>query len=305
MLSPARQRTIKSAIHCTGVGLHIGKRVTLRLLPAETDRGIVFRRVDLDGAPEVHALWDRSVESPLCTNLVEDHVVVGTIEHLMAALAGMHIDNVTVELDGPEVPIMDGSAAPFVFLIECAGAVEQAVPRRAIRVLKEVRVGDANRWAALKPGPLPSVAFEIDFPHPVIAKQRYGVTLVNGTFKNELSRARTFGFLHEVDKLRANGLALGGSLDNAIVVDGERILNAEGLRYADEFVRHKIVDSIGDLYLAGGPILGRFEGHRSGHALTTRLLRALMSDESAWEPATFDDGVLTPAWEAGPLAATA
>ncbi|MGE0716729.1 MAG: UDP-3-O-acyl-N-acetylglucosamine deacetylase [Alphaproteobacteria bacterium] len=305
LAGPTLRHTIKSAIHCTGVGLHSGQRIVLRLVPAPAGTGIVFRRVDLAGAPEVPALWDRAVESPLCTTLVEDGVTVSTVEHLMAALAGMAIDDVVVELDGPEVPIMDGSAAPFVFLIECAGIAELAQPRQAIRVLKEVRVGDGQRWAMLRPGPVQSFTFEIDFPHPVIARQRYGVTLHNGTFKSELSRARTFGFLHEVDKLRSLGLARGGSLDNAIVIDEQRVLNEEGLRYGDEFVRHKLVDSIGDLYLAGGPILGRFEGYRSSHALSARLLHTLMRDPTAWAPAPVEGGIITPAWETGELAATA
>ena len=302
---PAPRRTIKSAIHCTGVGLHSGRRTLLRLVPAAAGTGIVFRRIDLPGAPEVPALWDRAVESPLCTTLVEDGVTVSTVEHLMAALAGMSIDDVVVEIDGPEVPIMDGSAAPFVFLIECAGAAELAAPRRAIRVLKEVRVGDGRAWAVLRPGPVSSFSFEIDFPHPVIAQQSFGVTLHNGTFKNQLSRARTFGFLHEVDKLRALGLARGGSLENAIVVAEDGILNEEGLRYQDEFVRHKIVDSIGDLYLAGGPIIGRFEGYRSSHALSARLLRTLMTDSAAWTVDGMAEGIMSPAWDTGPLAATA
>jgi len=302
---PAPRRTIKSAIHCTGVGLHSGRRTLLRLVPAEAGSGIVFRRIDLPGGPEVRALWDRAIESPLCTTLVEDGVTVSTTEHLMAALAGMEIDDVVVEIDGPEVPIMDGSAAPFVFLIECAGAVELAEPRRAIRILKEVRVGDSRAWAALRPGPASTFSFEIDFPHPVIAQQSFGVTLHNGTFKNQLSRARTFGFLHEVDKLRSLGLARGGSLDNAIVVADDGILNEDGLRYTDEFVRHKIVDSIGDLYLAGGPVLGRFEGFRSSHALSARLLRAVMTDPSAWSVDDMVEPMMTPAWETGPLAATA
>ncbi|BBK35486.1 UDP-3-O-acyl-N-acetylglucosamine deacetylase [Allostella sp. ATCC 35155] len=278
----------------------------MRLVPAAVGTGIVFRRVDLEGAPLVRALWDRAVESPLCTTLVEDGVTVSTIEHLMAALAGMEIDDVVVELDGPEVPIMDGSAAPFVFLIECAGVVEQAAPRRAIRMLREVRVGDAGAWASLRPGPVSSFRFEIDFPHPVIAQQSYGVTLRNGAFKNEVSRARTFGFLHEVDRLRELGLARGGSLENAIVVAEHGVLNEEGLRYADEFVRHKIVDSIGDLYLAGGPIIGRFEGYRSSHALSARLLRTVMSDPTAWTDDAMVEPAMTPAWDnSAPLAATA
>ncbi|BBK33632.1 UDP-3-O-acyl-N-acetylglucosamine deacetylase [Allostella humosa] len=277
----------------------------LRLVPAEAGTGVVFRRIDLPGAPEVAALWDRAIESPLCTTLVENDVTVSTVEHLMAALAGSEIDDVVVEIDGPEVPIMDGSAAPFVFLIECAGAVELAQPRSAIRILKEVRVGDARSWAALRPGPAASFTFEIDFPHPVIRQQSFGVTLHNGTFKNQLSRARTFGFLHEVDRLRELGLARGGSLENAIVVAEDGILNEEGLRYTDEFVRHKIVDSIGDLYLAGAPILGRFEGYKSSHALSARLLRTLMTDPSAWAYDVMADSMMTPAWDSGPLAATA
>jgi len=301
-----RQRTLAGPIHCSGVGLHSGAGVTMRLLPAAPDSGIVFRRDDLPGQPTIAADWRSAVESPLCSTLRgADGVEIATVEHLMAAFAGLGIDNATVALDGPEVPIMDGSAAPFVFLVECAGVAEQAPPRRAIRVRKEVRVGDSERWASLRPGPAFSLAFEIDFPNPVVARQSHAVTLAGGVFKSDLARARTFGFRRDIDQLRALGLARGGSLDNAIVVDDDGILNREGLRYDDEFVRHKLLDSVGDLYLAGGPIIGRFEAYRSGHALTLRLVRELMENAAAWEAATLPANVMTPAWQDGPLARSA
>ena len=244
--------------------------------------------------PVVPAKWDLVVDTTLCTVLANRAGVrVGTVEHLMAALRGCAIDNVTVELDGPEVPIMDGSAEPFVFLIDSAGGVAQAAPRRAVRVLKPVTVADGNRSASLTPAQGSSFSFEIDFSASAVASQAGRVRLVNGAFKSDLARARTFGFLDEVDALRARGLALGGSLDNAIVVDGDRVLNEDGLRFEDEFVRHKILDSIGDLYLAGAPLVGHFHGHRSGHELNNRLLRALFAEADAWR---YDDA---PVVEAG------
>ncbi|MEM7171574.1 MAG: UDP-3-O-acyl-N-acetylglucosamine deacetylase [Pseudomonadota bacterium] len=287
-LSPGkyiRQRTLKNSIHCAGVGLHSGQKVNMVLHPQEADSGIVFRRNDLTGGPvDIEASWQNAVETPLCTTLRgQDGEQVSTIEHLMSALAGCGIDNVLVELNGPEVPIMDGSAAPFVFLIECAGVVEQKEPRRALRILKSVECAELQRSASLEPGEGFSVHFEIDFDNPVVGQQDLEVQLVNGTFKHDIARARTFGFLHEIDKLREMGLAQGGSLDNAVVISGDQIMNEGGLRYDNELVRHKILDSIGDLYLAGGPILGRFSGHRAGHALTLRLLKSLFEDETAWE----------------------
>lgn len=279
-----RQQTVKTAIHCSGVGLHSGAKVAMTLHPGAADSGIVFRRSDLPGQPELSANWRHAVETPLCTTLRDGTMQVATIEHLMAALSGMGIDNAVVELDGPEVPIMDGSAAPFVFLIECAGIREQTRARRAIRILKPVTVSDERRSGTLAPASHGfSVVFDIDFDSAVIARQSWSVALSRAVFKRDIARARTFGFLHEVDSLREAGLARGGSLDNAVVISGDGILNEGGLRFEDEFVRHKVLDSIGDLYLAGAPIIGRFEGYRAGHALNLRLLAALFADESAWE----------------------
>jgi UDP-3-O-[3-hydroxymyristoyl] N-acetylglucosamine deacetylase len=245
--------------------------------------------------------------STLCTVLANEHgATVGTIEHLMAALSGCGIDNAVIELDGPEVPIMDGSAAPFVFLIECAGIAHQAAARRAIRVLRRVEVREGGRSVSLSPGTGSSFSFEIDFPSAAVAHQEGYIRLAQGSFEADLARARTFGFLSEVESLRARGLALGGSLDNAIVVDGDSVLNPGGLRFEDEFVRHKLLDSIGDLYLAGAPIIGHFHGHRSGHALNHRLLDALFADDAAWCFDTARDPDQPHAgWIAGGLAQTA
>lgn len=277
-----RQKTIKAAIHCRGVGVHSGDGVALTLHPAPADAGIVFRRSDCGGAT-VAADWRNVKESVLCTTLTgPDGMVVGTVEHLMAAFAGAAIDNCIVELDGPEVPIMDGSAAPFVFLIECAGMVEQDTPRRAIKVLKPVRLGDEERMVALTPDASFGVSFEIDFPNEVVSRQDISLVIDPLTFKNDVAKARTFGFLEDVERMRAAGLARGGSLDNAVVVSGGKVLNHDGLRYADEFVRHKVLDAVGDLYLAGAPILGHFRGRRSGHSFNRRLLEALFADPAAW-----------------------
>lgn len=278
----APQQTLKSAIQCRGVALHSGARVNMTLNPAPIDTGVVFSRADLDGA-EIKALWRHAVETPLCSRIENDEgVAVSTIEHLMAALAGLEIDNVIVELDGPEVPVMDGSAAPFVFLIECAGIVEQDAPRRAIKVLKPVSVVEDGKSASLTPDDGLSMSFAIDFASNAINRQDISISLDPDSFKQGISRARTFGFLHELDQMRAAGLARGGSLDNAVVISGDRVLNREGLRYGDEFVRHKMLDALGDLYLAGAPIIGHFRGSRSGHALNRRLLEALVSDPAAW-----------------------
>jgi len=278
------QRTLKSSVSCTGIALHSGDKVSMTLHPGDADSGVVFKRTDAAGAGAViPASWDRVVETTMCTTLgTDDGVSIGTVEHLMAALSGYGIDNAVVELDGPEVPIMDGSAAPFGFLIECAGIREQGAPRRVIRVHKTVMVEDGAARAALMPDDGFSVGFSIDFDSPAVSRQVISVGLVNGTFKKEVARARTFGFLQDVERMRAAGLARGGSLDNAIVVSGDKILNEDGLRFDDEFVRHKVLDAIGDLYLAGGIILGRFEGVCSGHGTTNRLLRALFADQDAW-----------------------
>ncbi|MGE0253267.1 MAG: UDP-3-O-acyl-N-acetylglucosamine deacetylase [Alphaproteobacteria bacterium] len=279
-----RQQTLRHAISCSGTGLHSGAAVRMTLLPAAPDSGIVFRRSDLgDAAPLVPATIDHVIDDRLCTTVgFRGGPSVATIEHLMAALRGMGVDNAEIVIDGPEVPVMDGSAAPFVFLLECAGLAAQSAPRRAIEVLRPVRVAKDGAEATLVPGAGFSAGCEIEFASQAIGRQRLTVSLVNGTFKNDIARARTFGFAHEVDRLRAAGLARGGSLDNAVVVAGDRVLNDDGLRWTDEFVRHKILDSIGDLYLAGAPIVGRFHGYRSGHALNHLLVRTLLADRGAW-----------------------
>jgi len=280
-----RQRTLKSAINCTGIGLHSGKNVTMTLRPAAPDTGIVFRRIDLaGGGAEIPAHWSRVNDTRLCTCVANSEgVAVRTIEHLMAALAGQRIDNLKIDINGPEVPIMDGSAAPFVFLIDCAGVVEQDRPRKAIKILKTITVEDGGRVATLTPDSGFAIDFAIDFANEAIRRQELSVQLAGPRFKAEIARARTFGFEHEVIALRAAGLAKGGSLDNAVVVGVDNtILNEDGLRYDDEFVRHKVLDAVGDLYLAGYPILGRFQAHCSGHAMNNRVLAALFADPDAW-----------------------
>lgn len=281
--APVMQTTIATPATVEGVGLHSGNPVRMTLVPAQPDTGIVFVRTDLGGA-EVPARWDRVTDTMLCTRITGDSGVhVGTVEHLMAALAGCRIDNLRVELDGAEVPIMDGSSEAFVAMIDQAGVAELATERRAIKILKTVEVVQDGKLARLEPSARFEVNFEIDFDHAAIGRQERGLTFVNGAFRSQISRARTFGFLHEVEHLQKLGLAKGGSLDNAIVVGKDGILNDGGLRFDDEFVRHKILDSVGDLYLAGAPILGRFHGVRAGHALNNSLLHALFSDPDAWE----------------------
>ena len=277
----ASQRTLKTRIGCRGVGLHSGQKVTMTLLPAAPDTGILFRRTD--AGAEILASWFNTIESPRCTILSNgEGITIGTVEHLMAALAGAEVDNAIIELDGPEVPIMDGSSSPLLFLIECAGLVEQEAARRAIKVLKPISITEDGATTALLPDHSFSMSFEISFASPLISQQEMCIVFDATTFKAELCRARTFGFLDEVDRLRAAGFGRGGSLDNVVVVSGDHILNAGGLRYADEFVRHKLLDAFGDLYLAGGPIIGRFSGVRSGHAHTRHLLAALFADAEAW-----------------------
>ena len=278
-----KQRTLKTSINCSGVALHSGAKVSMTLHPAPIDAGITFKRTDIAGLGAViPAKWDHVVDTRMCTTLGnDDGITIGTVEHLMAALAGCGIDNAVVELNGEEVPIMDGSSQPFVFLIECAGVVEQDAAKKIIRVLKTVSVNDGE--ARLCPGSHLSLDFEIDFNNDLVSHQSLSIGVINGSFAKELARARTFGFLHQVEKLWAAGLAKGGSLDNAVVVSGDKILNEGGLRYDDEFVRHKILDAVGDLYLAGGAIIGRFEGVCSGHAANNALLKALFADNEAWK----------------------
>lgn len=278
------QQTLKSPISCKGIGLHSGKEVSLTIRPAEAGTGIVFVRTDLEtGQNIIPAQWDNVTDTRLCTLISNQYgAEVGTIEHLMAALAGCHVDNAIVELDAPEVPIMDGSSAPFVFLIECTGLVQQTARRLEIKILEPVEYKEGNSWARFTPGPATTFELEIDFQTKAIDRQVRTMQLVENSFKKELSDARTFGFLQEVDALRQIGLCRGGSLENAIVIDGDKIMNEEGLRYEDEFVRHKLLDSIGDLYLAGHKFIGHFEGYRSGHGINNKLLRALFATPSAW-----------------------
>ncbi|HXP03144.1 MAG TPA: UDP-3-O-acyl-N-acetylglucosamine deacetylase [Stellaceae bacterium] len=276
-----RQRTLASTVTCRGIGLHGGDRIAMALRQAAPDTGIVFRRTDADVS--IPAVWSSVVEGSLCTMLSNgEGVEIRTVEHLMAALRGCGIDNAIVEVDGPEVPAMDGSAAPFVAMIERAGTIVQDRPRRAIKVLKPVRIHSNGATASLLPDHGFSMSFEIDFDNPMIRRQDMAMSFEPDTFKSELSRARTFGLFEDVVRLQAAGLALGGSLDNAVVISGDRVLNKGGLRFADEFVRHKLLDAYGDLYLAGGEMIGYFQGSRSGHAHTRRLLAALFADPSAW-----------------------
>jgi len=278
------QKSLKSSIGCSGIGLHSGKKVTMSLNPAGPDEGIVFHRTDVETKDNtIPAGWDYVVDARMATTIGNQAgICISTIEHLMAAFSGCGIDNAIVSLDGPEVPIMDGSAAPFIFLMECAGIIEQNLPRKAIKLERPIKVGDANKYMSACPDETFSVNFEIDFDDTLVAKQKLSMRLINGTFKTEISRARTFGFAHEVDALREAGLALGGSLDNAVVISGDKILNGDGLRYNDEFVRHKILDCVGDLYLAGSPIIGQISAFRPGHSLNNKFLQALFQDNSAW-----------------------
>lgn len=280
-----QQQTLKAPADLTGTGLHSGAPVVLRILPAAPGTGIVFVRTDItDRDNEIPALWDRVVDTRLCTAIANaGGVRVATIEHLMAALRGCHIDNARIEIDGPEVPIMDGSSAPFVAAILAAGIRTQTAARRMIRILRTVSVSEDGKRASLTPGILPVFRGAIDFDHDAIGRQTHEMTLVNGNFVHGLADARTFGFLHEVEWMRANGLGRGGSLDNAIVVGPEGVMNPEGLRSPDEFIRHKLLDAVGDLYLAGMQILGEYDGIRSGHALNNALLRKLFATQGAWD----------------------
>ena len=284
------QHTLKSIAHVTGVGLHSGEKVQLWLRPAAPDSGIVFHRVDLDPPVSIPASPEAVRETRLCTGLERDGVRIATVEHLMSALAGLGVDNVHIDVDGPEIPIMDGSAAPFVMMMLEAGLEAQPAPRRFLRVLKPVEVREGDKWVRLEPYLGFRLEFSIAFEHPAIraSQTRAVVDLSEHAYPRFVARARTFGFVHEVELLREMGLAQGGSLDNAIVLDEYRILNPEGLRFPDEFVRHKILDAIGDLYLAGHPLLARYVAHKSGHALNNQLLRALMADRSAWELTTLE-----------------
>jgi UDP-3-O-[3-hydroxymyristoyl] N-acetylglucosamine deacetylase len=286
-----RQRTLKNVIRATGVGLHSGEKVFLTLRPAPVDAGIVFRRIDLDPVVELPAHADLVTETVLCTGLSHGHGKVMTVEHLLSALAGLGVDNCYIDLSAPEVPIMDGSAGPFVFLLQSAGIREQEAPKRFIRVKRPVEVRDGDKIARFEPHDGFRIGFTVVFDHPAIpaSQSRAEVEFSTASYVKEVSRARTFGFMRDLEYMRERNLGLGGSMDNAIVLDEFRVLNDDGLRYADEFVRHKILDAVGDLYLAGRPIIGAYEGYKSGHALNNKLVRALLAERAAWEEVTFAD----------------
>jgi UDP-3-O-[3-hydroxymyristoyl] N-acetylglucosamine deacetylase len=300
-----RQRTLRNTIRATGIGLHTGEKVYLTLKPAPVDSGIIFRRSDLSPPVEIAATAENVGETRLSTTLVEGDVRVSTVEHLLSAMAGLGIDNAIIEVSAPEVPIMDGSAGPFVFLIQSAGIEEQSAAKKFIRIKKEITVKQGDKVASFLPYDGFKVTFTIDFDHPVFRGRKVNASMdfSSTSFVKEISRARTFGFMHEMEFLRAQGLARGGSVDNAIVVDEYRILNEDGLRYEDEFVKHKILDAIGDLYLLGKSLIGEFRAHKSGHALNNALLRQLLVQRDAWEMVTFADADMAPISYASPLAA--
>jgi UDP-3-O-[3-hydroxymyristoyl] N-acetylglucosamine deacetylase len=291
-----RQRTLKNVIRATGIGLHTGQKVYLTLRPAAIDTGIVFRRVDLSDNVEIKAAPTNVGDTQLATTLCKGDVRISTVEHLLSAFAGLGIDNAYVDLSASEVPIMDGSAGPFVFLIQSAGIEEQSAAKRFIRIKKHVRVEEDNKWAEFYPFDGFKVGFSIDFDHPLFhsGTQHAELDFSSTSFVKEVSRARTFGFMKDIEQLREKSLALGGSIDNAIILDDYRILNEDGLRYADEFVKHKVLDAIGDLYLLGKSLVGGFNGYRSGHALNNLLLRELLLQEDTWEEICFDDEETAP-----------
>ena len=291
-----RQRTLKNLIRATGVGVHTGEKVYITLRPAPIDSGIIFRRVDLTPAVEIPATAYDVGDTNLSSCLVKGDVRISTIEHLMSAFAGLGIDNAYVDISAPEVPIMDGSAGPFVFLIRSAGIDEQNAPKKFLKIKREVKVEDGDKWACISPYKGFKISFTIDFDHPVFRNvpQEATIDFAQSSFTKDISRARTFGLLSDYEKLRANNLALGSSLDNAIVVDEYRVINEDGLRYKDEFVKHKILDAVGDLYLIGCSVIGSFSAYKSGHALNNTLLRTLLETEDAWEIVTFEDAKQVP-----------
>ncbi len=291
-----QQRTLKESVRATGIGLHSGAKVYMTLRPAPANSGITFRRIDLDSPVDIPADALRVSDTDLGTTLEAEDTKVATVEHLLSAMAGLGVDNAFVDLTAPEVPIMDGSAAPFVFLLQSAGIEEQASPKRFIRIRKPVEVRDGEKWARLTPHNGFKVNIEIDFDHPVLRKHRQSASLDFSTtsFLKEISRARTFGFLTDIESLRERDLTLGGSIENAVVMDEYRVLNEDGLRFRDEFVRHKILDAVGDLYLLGCCLIGEFTGYKSGHRLNNSLLRALIEQESCYEEVVFDDAKPSP-----------
>jgi UDP-3-O-[3-hydroxymyristoyl] N-acetylglucosamine deacetylase len=300
-----KQRTLKNVIRATGVGIHSGEKVFLTLRPAAPDSGIIFRRVDFAQPVEIHARAENVGDTSLSTTLTKGEVRIMTVEHLLSALAGLGIDNAYVDLSAPEVPIMDGSAGPYVFLIQSAGIEEQNAAKRFIRIKKSIRVEDGDKWARFEPFDGFKVGFTIDFNHPMFTRSTSSaeVDFSTTSFVKEVSRARTFGFMKDIEMLRDRKLVLGGSMDNAIVLDDYRILNEDGLRYEDEFVKHKILDAIGDLYLLGHSLIGSFYGYKSGHQLNNQLLRTLLADRTAWEEVTFSDPAQAPISYAHPAQA--
>lgn len=291
-----KQLTLKNLIRATGIGVHTGKKIYLTLRPAPVNTGVVFRRVDLSPAVDIPALAENVGDTTLSSCLVKNKVRVATVEHLMSALAGLGIDNVYVDINAPEIPIMDGSAGPFVFLIRSAGIEEQNAAKRFLKIKRKIKVKDGDKWACIAPHNGFKISFTIDFNHPVFQDlpQTATVDFARASFTKEVSRARTFGLLSDYEYLRANNLALGSSLDNAIVVDEYRVINEDGLRYKDEFVKHKMLDAIGDLYLLGCSVIGAFSGYKSGHALNNLLLKTLLATEDAWEIVTFEDAKEVP-----------
>ena len=300
-----RQRTLKNVIRATGVGIHTGEKVYMTLRPAPVDSGIVFRRVDLDPPHEIVARAENVGDTSLSSTLVKDGVRIATVEHLLSAMAGLGIDNACIDLSASEVPIMDGSAGPFVFLLQSAGIAEQDAPKRFIRIKKPVLLEEGDKWARFEPFDGFKVGFSIDFKHPIFTRRSSSAEIDFSTtsFVKEVSRARTFGFMRDIEMLREQNLVLGGSMDNAIVLDDYRVLNEDGLRYEDEFVKHKILDAIGDLYLLGHSLIGSFYGHKSGHSLNNRLLRQLLAQTDAWEEVVFEDPAQAPISYAHPAQA--
>lgn len=300
-----KQRTLKNTIRATGVGLHSGNKVYMTLRPAAVDTGIVFHRTDLPEPRQVRATAENVAETMMSSTLIEDGIRIATVEHLLSALAGLGIDNCHIDLSAPEVPIMDGSAGPFVFLIQSAGIEEQSKAKRFIRIKRTVTVKDGDKWARFEPFDGFKVGFSIDFKHPAFpqSQSKAEIDFSTTSFVKEVSRARTFGFMKDIEMLREKNLALGGSMDNAIVLDDYRVLNQDGLRYEDEFVKHKILDAIGDLYLLGHSLVGAFYGYKSGHHLNNVLLRTLLANQDAWEEMTYEDNDAAPISYAHPAQA--
>ena len=301
------QKTLRNVIRAKGVGLHSGEQVYLSLRPAPPDTGIIFRRVDLQPPVEIPARLENVGDTRLSTALASGDVSISTVEHLLSAFSGLGIDNAIVDLSAAEVPIMDGSAGPFVFLIQSAGIEEQPVPKRFLRIRQAVEVSDGDKWARFSPHAGFKVGFTIDFNHPLLrgSCSHSEVDFATTSFVREVSRARTFGFMRDIEKLREDSLALGGSLENAVVLDDYRVVNADGLRYEDEFVKHKVLDAVGDLYLLGYSLIGEFTGYKSGHALNNCLLRELVQRCNAWEIVTFEDPASTPDWLTRPIPVSA